>query len=105
MINDKKLTVFVFSATGHTRPTSLAMIYLSLFQNKNESIENLSKFVKNHFHMSIPNLKAVETVIDQRKNFELYMSGQKQRSPGSSEKKQYAARIVSDAQKQAFEVS
>ena len=28
MINDKDLTVFVFSATGHTRPTSVAIIYL-----------------------------------------------------------------------------
>lgn len=49
MINDKDLTVFVFSATGHTRPTSVAIIYLSLFQKKNESLENLAKFVKSKF--------------------------------------------------------
>ena len=101
MINDKDLTVFVFSATGHTRPTSVAIIYLQLFQNKADSADNLASFVKNYFQMSIPNLKAVESVIQQRKNFEMSMrfqtSAKKDQSPGTSEKKKRAERIVSDA--------
>lgn len=109
MINDKDLTVFVFSATGHTRPTSVAIIYLQLFQNKADSADNLAAFVKNHFQMSIPNLKAVESVIQQRKNFDMSMrfqtSAKKDQSPGTSDKKKRAERIVSDAQRQAFEVT
>ena len=64
MINDKNLTVFVYSSTGHTRCTSVALTYLSLFQMHpaHENLNELAKFIKTHCANSIPNMQSVKEI-------------------------------------------
>ena len=72
MINDKGLTVFIHSGNGHTRASTIALVYLCLFKKHSlsKNPQELAKVLKSHYSLSQPNMKAVETILKQRSDFQ-----------------------------------
>lgn len=70
MINDKGLTVFIHSSNGHTRATTIALIYMCLFKKHSGNLQELAKILKSQYGLSQPNLKAAEKILQQRKDFQ-----------------------------------
>ena len=71
MVNNKNLRVFVHCTSGHTRAMSVVMVYLSIYKKHPDwnDLDKLNQQLASQYALSFPNIKAVEKVVQQNKNF------------------------------------
>lgn len=69
MINKEGLTVYVHCTAGMGRAPACVLVYLSLFKKVPcwSDPNEVDKFVKSHRKVSVPNLKAVWRVFNEKK--------------------------------------
>lgn len=66
MINEEGLNVYVHCTAGMGRAPASVLVYLCLFQGMEPDQANL--FVKSFRSVSVPNMAAVKTVVDQNRH-------------------------------------
>ena len=72
MINRQGLTVYVHCTAGMGRAPASVLIYLCLFKKINcwNNSSDVDLFVKSHRRVSVPNMRIVNEVIDQHRDFQ-----------------------------------
>ena len=65
MVNDKGLSVFVHSCSGHTRASTVVLIYLSLYKLHPDwnNLQRLSEYMQSQYNLSFPNMVVASKII------------------------------------------